>query len=254
MNRKLLFTNLIIIATLVLVISINTESEANAGGRGDDNREYSCGKSCHMAQSSRSEITMECSNSEPLATEEIGITVIVTGTEQAEGKLIGAYLLVALEGADSQPSVNGWVIVEDPNGGTCNYVEKAADGDGGVTFIWKLAAPETPAEYTFYAREDHGGGDKYYKNFEAGLKINVLPNPDLPADDEDKDETGDGNEGNGSQNGSEIPGDSEADVDTNDDKYKLEDVILSTDADFLPIVLGIVIAGIIVLIIFNSRH
>jgi len=145
-------------------------------GVGSDNREYLCGGgSCHSFVSAAT-VSMSASKLNPTVGEQITVTITVTGAEASSSPL-GVFLLRSLTTSNSQPSVDGWVIVTDPSGTTAfNYYEEASV-TGGVVWDWTLNAPPTPGTYNLYASEHHGNGERYTKDDATGLTFNVMGIP-----------------------------------------------------------------------------
>lgn len=137
-------------------------NEGRNNGVGSGNQEYNCGGSCHTTASA-SVVTMTASKLDPLTNEQITVTVTVSGAEASNSPL-GVFLVRSKTPTNSQPSVDGWVVVSDPSGSTTfNYYEEASV-TGGVTWTWTLRAPPNPGTYFLYAREHHGNGAEYFKD------------------------------------------------------------------------------------------
>jgi hypothetical protein len=212
MNKKIITLGLMFVVTLLIIITINIGSTANANGKGDDNREFNCGGSCHMTKSKTAEITMESSSLTANAGDEIVVYVNITNTEAKPGKPIGVFLVTSYDTTGSQPSASGWTIIEDPNGGKVNYVEMPADDSRGGVFEWKLQTPS-------------GNGNPYYQNF-PGVTIEVIAAP--------------GEEPGGDGDGAPADGDEETELD------EVKESKLFFEPDTTPLYLGLIIAGIVV--------
>jgi hypothetical protein len=146
-----------------------------SGGAGDANEEYDSGGSCHGTLGTGS-ITGTASTLSPTVGQSITVTITVIANELSAANMLGVFLVRALQTTNSQPSVDGWVILSDPNGHQFNYVEKTASGVGSpVDFMWSLKAPTTTGTYHLYARTHHGGGSEYYMDFMTGLTFTVVP-------------------------------------------------------------------------------
>lgn len=147
-----------------------------SGGNGDANEEYDSGGSCHGTLGSGS-VTGTASTLSPTVGQSITVTITVTANELTSLNKVGVFLVRALQTSNSQPSVDGWVILSDPNGHQFNYVEKTAGGVGSpVDFTWTMKAPTTVGTYHLYARTHHGGGGTpYYMDITSGLTMTVVP-------------------------------------------------------------------------------
>jgi len=134
-------------AAVLIVIALlfaTSASVANPGGEGDANRDYTCGGSCHgdPALSSPSDGIVTISV-DPLTFSGTATAVHVTasGMSLSGNRLLGVFLLSSASGNDDHPEDHGWNILQDPNGGTHNYVEVVVPFSGLVTFIWVMLAP-----------------------------------------------------------------------------------------------------------------
>jgi hypothetical protein len=150
------------------------------GGPGDNNIEYDCFSSCHHIDRggslSASTISMSTNNSNPEAGTPVFVNVTVENSEQKNGEAISVLLIRALRFVDSQPSVSGWTIIRDPNGGINNSVQRTVDDTGSATFSWQLETPRAPGQYRLYAREHHGDGTNtpYFNDFTPGITFDVF--------------------------------------------------------------------------------
>jgi len=157
----------------IAVIAVSGFGQAFPGGRpGDGNEEYDCGSSCH-SNSGTGTITASSSTLSPTTGQSITVTVTVTPGELSVASKVGVFLVRQLSTSNSMPSVDGWVITADPNGGLNNYVEMTATVGTPVEFTWTLAAPITVNTYTLYARAHHGGGNEKYLDLTTPLTFNV---------------------------------------------------------------------------------
>lgn len=165
------------IAYLVAVLLFASGGHGNVNGAGDGNEEYDSGGSCHTTPGTGT-ITAVTSTPNPTTGQSITVTVTVTATALSSQKLVGVFLVRALQTSNSQPSVDGWIILSDPNGGANNYVEKTAVSVGTPTdFVWTVKAPATPGTYRLYARAHHGATPTaaLFLDFTTGLTFNVQP-------------------------------------------------------------------------------
>ena len=104
----------------------------------------------------------------PAEGEAVTVMVNVTGGE-ASGAPLGVALLSALAASNSLPSDAGWTIVSDPTGTTAYNYHEITSYTGSVSWTWTLNAPSTAGPYALYAREVHGNGDTYSRDFSTGL-------------------------------------------------------------------------------------
>jgi hypothetical protein len=252
MKKSLVTAYICFIGIIILATAMNLDSGASPEGRGDDLREYNCVNSCHFSRSDTSGITIESSSQSLKPGDEVTVTIRIAGTEQVAGDPIGVFLLSSLENSGSIPTNSGWTILEDPNGGTNNYVEKPADADGSSEFIWKLKAPNTPDRYTLYSREHHGNGDNYFMEIVSGLEIEVIDETADPGDSTQPDTSGEPGD-----NKSESPDDSTPDnLESEDDKRDADDNknnndrdrMFSSEAPLAPLILGLIAGGIVIMI------
>lgn len=177
MRRKKLLSIAVLAFGFVLVMASGL-GIAYTDGTGDQDFEYNGGgicASCHASPGSGT-ITATASTLSPTTGQPITVTVSVTAAELGASNIIGVFLVRVLETSNSMPSVDGWTILSDPNGGTVNYVERTAAGVGSKTdFIWSLNAPTSTGTYKLYARAQHGTGSSQgmYMDFTAGLTFDV---------------------------------------------------------------------------------
>ncbi len=72
--------------------------------------------------------------------------------------MIGVFLLTGKTGVKDDPDSVGWEIIQDPNGGTSNYVERRVlDTSVNQTLRWTLLAPSEESTQSFGLRVHHGG-------------------------------------------------------------------------------------------------
>jgi hypothetical protein len=153
------------VAALILV---NVGIEAyNNGHQTNDNIEWNCGGpgSCHddPVEQSASNVSLAASTLTPSPGGTVFLNVTVVGAEAAATPL-GIQIIRSLTLANSQPSVDGWVIIDNPAGtGAFNYYEEVSVTGGG-TWMWTLQAPIAGGTYNLYAREMHGNGERYWND------------------------------------------------------------------------------------------
>tara|TARA_S200000501_G_scaffold190692_1_gene179596 strand:- start:1217 stop:2293 length:1077 start_codon:yes stop_codon:yes gene_type:complete len=178
---------LLICITLILAPG---SSVANPGGNGDANRDYSCGGSCHgdPALSMPSDATIEITlGNEAFSGQAVAIHVTIDGIS-TPSQIIGIFILGSLNGNSDTPEDHGWHLIQDPNGGSSNYIETKASSSGSATVTWVLLSPESSGSHILYAEIHHGSyaGDKAFTGVSQPFEINVQDVPDgLPglADD-----------------------------------------------------------------------
>ncbi len=166
----------------VLIIIIAGNSYGWSNGAGDMNEEYKPG--CHTSVDSGT-IGITASTLSPTTGQSITVTVSVTPGSLGPNRIVGVFLLRALQASDSQPNVDGWVIQSDPNGGLHNYVEKVMQAsETTVVFVWTLRAPSTPGSYTLYARTHFGdqASAPVYIDYNNGIIFDVsVPTAGAPS-------------------------------------------------------------------------
>jgi hypothetical protein len=177
-ERRLLTFVSLFVASLIL---INVGIEAyNNGHQLNDNIEWDCGGSCH-GDPSVATVSMVASTLTPFPGQTVYVNVTVVGAE-ALATPLGIMIIRNLIVANSQPSVDGWVITDNPAGtGAFNYYEEDPVTGGG-TWMWTLQAPMAGGTYNLYAREHHGdpvGNIRYFAEDAVGLTFTITA-PDNP--------------------------------------------------------------------------
>lgn len=156
MNRRsVAFLWVLAVVTTLLLVNVR----AYTGGWGDSALDHNCGSSCHIGPTNHGTGVIEISANKPSVITGQGIVISVNVTEDQLGgdALVGAFLLRSSTGSGDGPEQDGWEVLQDPNGGTNNYVEIESPGAGAtVTFRWTLKAPATPGDYTLLVRVHHG--------------------------------------------------------------------------------------------------
>jgi hypothetical protein len=156
MNRRAIVVLVLFAAVAFLLVA---DSRAYTGGLGDSSQDYNCGGSCHIGPTNHGTGVIEISASKASVITGQGIVITANVTEDQLGgdTLVGAFLLRSTTGTGDDPALDGWEILQDPNGGTKNYVELVSPGAGLVTtFRWTLKAPATPGDYSLVVRVHHG--------------------------------------------------------------------------------------------------
>ena len=146
---------------LVCLVLCTTISTANPGGKGDEVRSRDCAGSCHAASSTNGDSTAILSiqyPSEVYAGLLLDIQTSVESVEVSSTKMVGLALVVNPDRAKDIPTIDGWEIVTDPNGGNNNYVEvvDAFSSSSNITTTWTLRAPSSPGVYSLYLAVQHG--------------------------------------------------------------------------------------------------
>lgn len=173
---------IIIFSGLMIVVS---PSLAKPGGQGDAERAFSCMDSCHLGSSgkdSSATIIIELDRERVFTGQLISLSIKTSGMELSEKGLVGVFLL-SKEGSP----LDDWKVVQDPNGGNNNYVEKPVfSSTQGATFTWILQAPDTNGNYSIDAAIHHGADPNpdeyaYLGRLTTPLQIEVEAMPeDLP--------------------------------------------------------------------------
>ena len=107
---------------------------------------------------------------------------------QYPSQIVGIFILGSLNGNSDTPEDHGWHLIQDPNGGSSNYIETKVSSSGSVTVTWVLLSPESSGSHTLYAEIHHGSyaGDKAFSGVSEPFEVNVQDVPEgLPglADD-----------------------------------------------------------------------
>lgn len=150
---------LLVLGAIACVLLASTASVANPGGNGDADRDYTCGGSCHgdpgLSMPSDGTVSLSA-DSVAFSGTATAVHVTASGMSLSGKRLVGVFLLGSLNGNGDQPSDHGWGIIQDPNGGTSNYVETVVPQSGSVTMTWVLRAPSQPSQQHLYASMHHG--------------------------------------------------------------------------------------------------
>jgi hypothetical protein len=165
-----------LMVAFLIFLSIGIEA-FNNGHTQNDNIEWDCGGSCH-SDPSTSVLTIEASKTTVTPGELIDIYTNVTGAE-ASATPLGIMIVRSQTITNSQPSVDGWVIINDPSmSGSFNYYE-APSVTAAVSWVWQFQAPVTPGSYNLYAHQHHGNGGRFDVDSNQ-LVITVSGPPDTP--------------------------------------------------------------------------
>ncbi len=162
-----------IFALLIVMTLLMPGMWGNPGGVDDDDPQDYGGCGCHSTTGSGT-ITMWAESLELAPGQEVRVSINVTGAELSDAKIVGVFLLRDLTGSDDDPTLDGWTIMADPNGGQEHYVEQVAqDVATELPFPWTLKAPTQVGEYRLVTMIDHGGGKGYKGTDPTGLRFNV---------------------------------------------------------------------------------
>jgi hypothetical protein len=174
----------IIVVSIILTLLLATSSGvANPGGKGDSNRDFTCGGSCHgdpsLSSPSPAEIHIDMKSTafSGTATE---VSISVSGMELSNNNLIGIFLLGSKNGNNDHPEDYGWQIIQDPNGGTSNYVE-IISSENTVAVSWVLLAPMEEGQKEIFVSIQHGSmynhDNKAFIGETDGFIVNIEPIP-----------------------------------------------------------------------------
>ncbi len=178
-----------ILLGLFIILSSTNMTVGNPGGNDDGNRDFTCGGSCHgdpsLSKISEGEILID-SKKTVFAGTAVSVNVNITLDSLSNTNLLGVFLLSSLNGNGDQPHDHGWKIIQDPNGGTNNYVEVIMPDNGNIIVSWILIAPEQPSELNLYAQINHGKssnqGNYAYTGVSDAHSIEIISAPEnLPS-------------------------------------------------------------------------
>ncbi len=171
---------LTIVATMLLATQ---GSVANPGGEGNDDRDFTCGGSCHgdpsLSGVSSAVIAID-SSATAFAGTAYQFDTTIEIHEISHSRLLGVFLLGSTNGNGDQPSDHGWTIIQDPAGATDNYVEVSVPNTGIVSLSWVLNAPSTTGDTELFIAVQHGAGypgDVAYLGVSDAHSIEVNPVP-----------------------------------------------------------------------------
>ena len=174
----------LVLSIILVLLLASSSGVANPGGKGDSNRDFTCGGSCHgdpsLSSVSTAEILINASSTAftGTATE---VSISISGMDLSENNLVGIFLLGSKNGNDDHPEDHGWQIIQDPNGGTSNYVEMISDADS-VTANWVLLAPMDEGIKEIFSSIHHGSiynpNNKAFIGETEGFIVNIEPVPE----------------------------------------------------------------------------
>jgi len=173
-----------VLAVIALLLATSA-GVANPGGESDAGRDYTCGGSCHgdPALSSPSDGTVTISvDSMAFTGTAIAIHVTASGMSLSGNRLLGVFLLGSANGNDDRPEDHGWHMLQDPNGGSNNYVLVVVPPSGSVTLTWVMLAPEHAGMQNLFASIHHGVNPNpnnwAYSALTMGYSVDVQPVPE----------------------------------------------------------------------------
>jgi len=173
-----------VLAVIALLLATSA-GVANPGGESDAGRDYTCGGSCHgdPALSSPSDGTVTISvDSMAFTGTAIVVHVTASGMSLSGNRLLGVFLLGSANGNDDRPEDHGWHILQDPNGGSHNYVLVVVPPSGSITLTWVMLAPEHAGMQNLFASIHHGvnpnTNDWAYSALTRGYSVDVQPVPE----------------------------------------------------------------------------
>ncbi len=152
---------ILVIVTVAAMLLATQGSVANPGGEGNDDRDFTCGGSCHgdpsLSGVSSAVISIDSSET-AFAGTAYQFETSIEIHEISHSRLLGVFLLGSTDGNGDQPSDHGWTIIQDPAGGTDNYVELTVPNDGLVSLSWVLTAPSATGSTELIVAVQHGAG------------------------------------------------------------------------------------------------
>ncbi len=174
----------LLITVLLGLLFAMPSMQARPSGVGDDNRDFTCGGSCHsdpgLSGESSAVIEMSSDRTEVYSSGLLTVSVKVTEMELSSKRIVGVFLLSDLHGVADTPEDAGWKILDNDNGGESSYQEtRAFDSSEGVTVSWVLRSPAEQGNHTLFAAVHHGGGGVARMAVdEVGISIEVGPIPE----------------------------------------------------------------------------
>jgi len=172
------------LSTILFLLLATSSGVANPGGKGDSNRDYTCGGSCHgdpsLSSTSSAAIEVDMAPTAYSGTT-TKVSVSLSNLDTSENGLVGIFLLGSKNGNNDHPEDYGWTIVQDPNGGLSNYVE-VVSSNNQVTVSWVLQAPNDLGEKEIFISIHHGSyynhNNKAYIGETDAISVNIEPIPE----------------------------------------------------------------------------
>ena len=127
-----------------------------------------------------SDATIEISlGNEAFSGQAVSVEVSVSDVS-SPSNIIGIFLLSSLNGNSDTPEDHGWHMIQDPNGGSSNYIETKMPSSGTITETWVLLSPETIGSHNLFAEIHHGsyGGEKAYSGVSEAFEVTVNEVPE----------------------------------------------------------------------------
>ena len=175
----------ILVLSVILTLLLATSSGvANPGGKGDSNRDYTCGGSCHgdpsLSSPSSAIINVDIPSTVYSSTT-AEVSVSISNLDTSDNGLVGIFLLGSKNGNSDHPEDYGWAIIQDPNGGLSNYVE-VVSSDNQVTVSWVLLVPDDLGTKEIYVSIQHGSyynhNNKAFIGETDAIVVNIEPIPE----------------------------------------------------------------------------
>ena len=173
-----------VLAVIALLLATGA-SMANPGGEGDADRDFTCGGSCHgdPALNAPSDGTVSISvDALVFSGTATAVHVTASGMSLSGNRLLGVFLLGSSNGNGDHPEDYGWAILQDPNGGSHNYVEVIVPPSGSVTLTWVMLAPEQTGLQNLFVEIHHGvnpnSNNWAYSSLTRGYVVDVQPVPE----------------------------------------------------------------------------
>jgi len=176
-------SRILVLSVIISLLLASSSGVANPGGKGDNNRDFTCGGSCHGDPSLSAlstadiQISMKSTAYSGTATE---VSVSITGMDLSSNNLVGIFLLGSKNGNGDHPEDYGWQIIQDPNGGGSNYVE-VISSDGSVSVSWVLLAPMDEGVKEIFVSIHHGSyynhDNKAYIGETEAFTVDIAPIP-----------------------------------------------------------------------------
>ena len=177
-------SRIIALSAILILLLATSSGVANPGGKGDSNRDYTCGGSCHgdpsLSSDSTAIINVEMKSTAYSSTT-TEVSVSISDLDTSDNGLVGIFLLGSKNGNNDNPEDHGWTIIQDPNGGSSNYVE-VVSSENQVTVSWVLLAPEDLGVKEIYVSIHHGSyynhNNKAFIGETDAFTVNIEPIPE----------------------------------------------------------------------------
>jgi hypothetical protein len=185
---------LTLIAAILLLLPVGAKNGGFVDGDIDTLDGGSCAGQfgCHSTfDGTQVSISMSFNPTSPFTPGQTNIQVTVTVNMNGAngGSETGVSLRVGPTGANSRLGIenDGWVITNDPNGGTNNYIRQSGlVGAGPTDLVWTVTAPTTPG--TYYVEptvwyDNGGGGTEHNRALEQTITVTAVANNPPEAQD-----------------------------------------------------------------------